>query len=257
MLAPRIAAHEPERGRAISVHPGRVCSIAPLGTQRMLPDNLPMKTVAIVNNKGGVGRTTTAVHVAHRAAELGIRTTAVSLCRQGDLSRWLAPGRAPAATGDLVRVSEFLDVVHSPDKVPLVEASSLVVYDCPPGFEWPAGAQAPDLWLVPTAATRVELEGLVGMLPQLAAAGSPIWCVLNAQRIDPVKALQGLREVASKVPNVRVSEHVIPECPSIIEAEHMQLPVWEVPNRARSTGGLALIGLCDEVFAYFGLAATH
>lgn len=76
-------------------------------------------------------------------------------------------------------------------------------------------------------------------------------------RVDAAKALQGLCEVASKVPNVRVSEHVIPECPSIIEAEHMQLPVWEVPNRARSTGGLALIGLCDEVFAYFGLAATH
>ena len=223
----------------------------------MLSDNLPMKTVAIVNNKGGVGRTTTAVHVAHRAADLGIRTTAVSLCRQGDLSRWLAPGRAPAATGDLVRVSEFLDVVHSPDKVPVVEASSLVIYDCPPGFEWPDGARAPDLWLVPTAATRVELEGLVGMLPHLAAAGSPILCVLNAQRIDAVKALQSLREVASKVPNVRVSEHVIPECPSIVEAEHMQLPVWEVPNRARSTGGLALIGLCDEVFAFFGLATTH
>ena len=55
--------------------------------------------------------------------------------------------------------------------------------------------------------------------------------------------------MASKVPNVRVSEHVIPECPSIVEADHMQLPVWEVPNRARSTGGLALTGLCDEVFA--------
>ena len=61
--------------------------------------------------------------------------------------------------------------------------------------------------------------------------------------------MQALREMASKVPNVRVSEHVIPECPSIVEADHMQLPVWEVPNRARSTGGLALTGLCDEVFA--------
>lgn len=225
----------------------------------MLPDNLHMKTVAIVNNKGGVGRTTTAVHVAHRAAELGIRTTAVSLCRQGDLSRWLAPGRAPTSSGERVRVSEFLVVVHSPDKVPVVEASSLVVYDCPPGFDerWLAGARAPDLWLVPTAATRVELEGLVGMLPRLAAAGSPIWCVLNAQRIDATNALHGLREVASKVPNVRVSDHVIPECASIVDAEHMQLPVWEVPNRARSAAGLALTGLCDELFAYFDLATTH
>ncbi len=48
-----------------------------------------------------------------------------------------------------------------------------------------------------------------------------------------------------------------PGVPSIVEAEHMQLPVWEVPNRARSTGGLALTGLCDEAFAYFGLATTH
>lgn len=217
-----------------------------------------MKTVAIVNKKGGVGRTTTAVHLAHRAAEFGIRTTAVSLCRQDDLCRWLA-GRAPNSIGDRVRVSEFLDVVHSPDKVPVVEASSLVVYDCPPGFEdfWPAGAREPDLWLVPTAAYRVELELLVHMLPDLAATGSPVWCVLNAQRTDPALALRALRDLASKVPNVRVSEHVIPECQSILEAEHKLLPVWEVPNRERSAGALALTGLCDEVFSHFGLATTH
>ncbi len=149
--------------------------------------------------------------------------------------------------------------MHSPDKVPLVEASSLVVYDCPPGFVdlWPAGARVPDLWLVPTAATRVELEGLVGLLTHLATTGSPIWCVLNAQRIDASKALQGLREVASKVPSVRVSEHVIPECSSIVEAEHMQLPVWAIPNGARNAGALALTGLCDEVFAFFGLDTTR
>ena len=96
-----------------------------------------MKTVAIVNNKGGVGRTTLAVHLALHASALGIKTTAVSLCRQGDLYAWLSGGQRAASAGDVMQISSCLDVVFSPDEIPELGEASLVVYDCPSIFTIP------------------------------------------------------------------------------------------------------------------------
>lgn len=58
-----------------------------------------MRTVAFYNNKGGVGKTTLAVHVALRAAlHHGLRTVAMGLDRQGDLLRWLSGGTFRSVT---------------------------------------------------------------------------------------------------------------------------------------------------------------
>lgn len=45
-----------------------------------------MRTLAIANQKGGVGKSTLTVHLAHAAAEAGLRVLLVDLDRQGSLS---------------------------------------------------------------------------------------------------------------------------------------------------------------------------
>jgi cellulose biosynthesis protein BcsQ len=65
-----------------------------------------MKTVAFYNNKGGVGKTTFAVHFAlHAAQNRGLRTVAVGLDRQGDMMRWLSGGEAEIGDGSVYRHS--------------------------------------------------------------------------------------------------------------------------------------------------------
>src|SRR6266566_3139543 len=60
-----------------------------------------LRTMAVANNKGGTGKTTTAVNVAAIAGSLGYRTLLVDLDDQGSATKWL--GHTPANT-DLVEV---------------------------------------------------------------------------------------------------------------------------------------------------------
>ena len=53
-----------------------------------------MRRIAVYNHKGGIGKTTIAVHLAYYAEELKIRTFATCIDPQGDLWRWLSGGDA-------------------------------------------------------------------------------------------------------------------------------------------------------------------
>jgi chromosome partitioning protein len=52
-----------------------------------------VKTVAVANNKGGVGKTSTAGSIGAALAQLGKRVLLVDLDEQCNLSTWLGPGR--------------------------------------------------------------------------------------------------------------------------------------------------------------------
>lgn len=118
-----------------------------------------MKTIAVYNNKGGVGKTTISVHVALFAAMRRIKTLAAGLDRQADLCRWLARGDAQVQDGLAFRRGEYLDVVYSPMKVPdRLKNYDLVVADCPPAVEIVDKVSA-DLWVVPLDG-RLAIENM-------------------------------------------------------------------------------------------------
>ena len=154
-----------------------------------------MRTIVVANNKGGSGKTTTAVNVADAAARTGYRTLLVDLDDQGSATKWL--GGSPANT-DLVdvlaneRPLDEVVVQTAFDRLEMVRASSeladadrqlggeagvqhalrvalenaterdLVLIDCPGdlGLLTIMGLAAADEVLIPIAAGAMELDEL-------------------------------------------------------------------------------------------------
>jgi chromosome partitioning protein len=163
-----------------------------------------MSTVyAIANQKGGVGKTTTAVNVAACIAEAGYRTLVVDVDPQGNATVGLGversgPGLYDALTGEVtaaqaIRASPIANLsilVSTPDlagatmELPRIPGSerrldevlapirddyAYVVLDCPPslGPLTVNALVAADRVIVPVQTEYFALEGLAGLLDTL------------------------------------------------------------------------------------------
>lgn len=216
-----------------------------------------MKTVVVYNNKGGVGKTTIAVHLALLAESSRIRTMAVGMDRQGDLLRWLSGGDQNIREGELHERSSFLKVLYSPDAFPSgLQQNDLIVVDCPPAIEVATKVSA-DLIVVPVDG-RLALQDLMNVLTALMEKGR-IMIVFNRADAGGKTTLEALQNAVSKIPGagklVMVWEELVPDSGSIKRAAEYFQPAWEVPYGAGTTGPEALRRLCAGILTQVGLSA--
>ncbi|MBL8748832.1 MAG: ParA family protein [Planctomycetes bacterium] len=136
----------------------------------------------MANHKGGVGKTTTAIHLAHGLSLSGRRVILLDLDPQGNASVALqdmpAPPVPPAHHPLLQPIAESFWLVsgsalHNTELDELIaglkEAAEWLIVDCPPrldGLGW-AGVLASDEVIVPVQTEFLAMHGLSQMLASL------------------------------------------------------------------------------------------
>lgn len=137
-----------------------------------------MKTVAIISQKGGAGKTTIGIHLAVAAEQRGMNTALFDLDPQASASSWsdkrnkLSPA---VVSAQAARLPGLL-------KQAAAQSADLVIIDSAPNADAAslAAAQAADLILIPCRPAAFDLNAIGTTLNLAAVAGKPAYVVLNA-----------------------------------------------------------------------------
>jgi chromosome partitioning protein len=155
-----------------------------------------MKTIAIVSQKGGVGKTTAAIELGFAAHTAGFATAIIDLDPQGTAAKWGDRREADGPSvigGQASRLNVILDAARG-------NGAELVIIDTPPSAEAVAlqAARVSDFILIPTRAGGFDIEAIQTTLEMVEFARRPAAVVVNAVPTNRqhlgIAALAGLRQ---------------------------------------------------------------
>lgn len=208
--------------------------------------------IAVVNQKGGVGKTTVAAHLAMWLAERGGRIALIDTDEQQTASRWLAEAgphiqvisehRADALIECGPGLSETFDSVIADGPANLAEATRALLL-------------VADLAVIPCGATVPELESTSATVRMLRNAqavrrkGLPA-ALLVLSRMKPTRyrlTRDALEAVGAL--EISVARHSIPAREAIADAPGQRTAVWRLGPHARDAAA-ALNRLLEEIVAY-------
>jgi chromosome partitioning protein len=137
-----------------------------------------MKTVAIISQKGGAGKTTMAIHLAVVAEQHGCRTAVFDLDPQASATSWADRRKSPTpvvVSAQASRLSNLLEQAAA-------QSADLVLIDSAPNADSAslAAARVADLILIPCRPAVFDLDAIGTTLNLAAVAHKPAWVVLNA-----------------------------------------------------------------------------
>jgi chromosome partitioning protein len=137
-----------------------------------------MKTIAIISQKGGAGKTTVGIHLAVAAELRGMNTALFDLDPQASASSWSDKRENPSpavVSAQAARLPSLLEQAAG-------QSADLVIIDSAPNADSAslAAARAADLILIPCRPAAFDLNAIGTTLNLAAVAGKPAFVVLNA-----------------------------------------------------------------------------
>lgn len=166
----------------------------------MTGGKLGVRTIAIISQKGGVGKSTVAVHLAVAGTLAGYRTALVDLDPQATARKWGDKREAPEpeVIGDHAeRLPQLVEAARA-------NGADLLVIDTAPNADRAslAAARAADLILIPCRPAAFDLEAIEATRDLATIAKKPAWVVLSSAPIRSAiveEARRGLEADGSRV----------------------------------------------------------
>ena len=137
-----------------------------------------MKTLAVIAQKGGAGKTTIALNLAVEASRKGVSVIVLDLDPQASAaawSDWRGKDDVPVVAVPSTRLSNVLKEAQEAEV-------GLVVIDTPPAADGAAvaAARAADLILIPVRASAFDLEAIRTTVELMRVVQKPAFALLNA-----------------------------------------------------------------------------
>lgn len=137
-----------------------------------------MKTIAIISQKGGAGKTTIAIHLAVAAERKGMATALFDLDPQASASSWSDKRGLPSpavVSAQPARLSGLISQAKEQD-------ADLAIIDSAPNADAAslAAAKEADLILIPCRPAAFDMDAIGTTLNLAAVAGKPAYVLLNA-----------------------------------------------------------------------------
>ena len=156
-----------------------------------------MRTISIISQKGGAGKTTLALHIATAAELAGYGTALLDMDPQGTAeawSEWRADAPPVVVAAKATTLSRTLEKAR-------VAGVGVVVIDTPPLAEAEAreAARAADVVLIPCRPRAFDLHAIRTTADLARFAGKPAFVVFNA---GPPRAAALYKEAAAVVQRI-------------------------------------------------------
>ena len=168
-----------------------------------------MKTVSVISQKGGSGKTTLALHLAVASTHLQRNTAVIDLDPQASAAKWsdrregalpvVLSAHANRLTYEMRRVEQTGGDIVFLDTAPHSDSAAL------------AAAKISDLVLIPCRAAILDMEAISNTLELVKTTGKPVCVVMNAvapQGREPAAAAAAIAALDVEVCPVRLVNRV-------------------------------------------------
>ena len=169
-----------------------------------------MKTLSIISQKGGAGKTTLALNLAGAAESFGHRSVVIDLDPQASAKGWHDHRQKDTPVVISAQASRLDDVLETARK----HGADICIIDTAPHSETAAlaAARAADLILIPCRAGILDLRGISSSVDLVQIAKRPALVVLNAVPPRgglPDQAEEAIRPYGVRVASARISQRAV------------------------------------------------
>lgn len=205
-----------------------------------------MKKIAMLNRKGGPGKTTLGVNLSVAAEQAGLSTLLVDLDPQASAAKWKDDREQETPVVVASPASRLTEILNKAES----SGADLVVMDTAPNVEADLldVARAADLVLIPCKAAKVDLKAMISTINVVRMANVPARIVFNEV---PARGNRGeqAREAVKVFDDVPVVPLDIGHRVAYVDAFNAGLSVTEYEPRGKASDeiGALYAYLSDEM----------